>query len=200
MKGYVLLFLVCDFVFCVAFATIGLWEYRDNGVVLVLLGALLFSYWPLFVYVRDFHASNDREWFANNQHFAALYIAARVVTFALFFCVVVVETAHVDVAYTMIHFGVATDVCLLLMAVALLLLLPLCGAILAHHYKESARGGVVDVTIVYGDNPEHMRKKYDDLQMLRAGEQLSRVLLVPGQGLDVSKEVTKQFRHSTNFS
>lgn len=154
------LFCALDFAFLVLFCTSSILLYSDFVLLIVIVGGVLLSFYPLYAFLKEsqdetFHKA--KLWYLKHHGLIMYYFTSRLFLLFIYFTVVIIEKANIDVYYTLRHIDTTNIVLLCVMGAVI------CGLFLFSlyiHYHHSAvletiidRSTPVTASVYMNDRP-----------------------------------------------
>lgn len=123
-----LLFCLLDLAFLLTLLIDSLISYKDYSILLILIAGACFTYYPLWVFAKDFSSPSvfkDRYWYAKHSAYGYLYCISRFFLLFVYVIIAIDDTANLDIPFILKHFPdhtKAISIILLVLFVLLLLL------------------------------------------------------------------------------
>lgn len=155
-------FILFDVIFVVTFCVVGFLEYANNAAIIILIVGILISYYPLYIYVREYNSNEivrTKHWHLKYINTALFYFVSRVIVLLGFFVIALVHLTDIDIIHDIQFFSILTKVALIVMSVCLLCLFMLVWVVAPHHrhhIKDEITVANVTATVIYTGSPREV--------------------------------------------
>jgi hypothetical protein len=185
MKISLFLFCLLDIIFVGVFSVSCFADFKDVTLLIVIVAVVIFTYWPLWTFYQDMfkkQAYKDKKWMVRNQSFCVFYILSRILLLFIYGTVAIIETADIEVWYTIKHlplevkisFGLLCGILVVVIFIYLLFIAPTYEKILVPLLEE-----MHVMATVHHSNGLKQEVIYNDMSGLDM-KSAHRVMLVPG--------------------
>lgn len=155
-------FIFFDIVFIIFFCLGGLIEYEKDIIIVVFIIAALISYYPLYLYVKDYLASSilkEKTWHFKHTNTCFVYLMSRIFLFFAYLAIAIIDMSAVDVPHAIFHLPIFSMLVLFVLFGCIIMLIALAFRIVPYHHNyalNSINNVIVNVTITKSENPHYL--------------------------------------------
>lgn len=178
-------FIFFDATFMVFFCLGGLIEYEKDIFIIIFIIAALISYYPLYLYVKDYLSSTilkEKTWHFKHTNTCFIYLMGRIFLFFAYLAIAIIDMSAVDVPHAIFHLPVFSVIVLFILFGCVVMLIALAFRIVPYHHNyafNTINNLIMNVTITKAEDPNYLdRIRYNAMSSLML-HQASAVYLAP---------------------
>ena len=188
---------MCDVLFTAFFCVSALADFAFDWLLVLLVVAVLLSYWPLYQYVREYgdaRVVKDKQWHLEHEYTCLHYCLSRAFVLVSLVALAIIHVSNMNIVFTLIHLPLLTKTAIGGMGALVLVMGAVASHVLPHHRAVIvAASSTIEVhaTIYYGTGLPPQPLYYASLKALKLNEAQSVTLIPDHYADDHSQRVTK---------
>lgn len=166
-------FIFFDILFTIFFCLGGLIEYEKNVFIIVFIVIMLISYYPLYLYVKDYISTSilkEKTWHFKHINTCFVYCMFRIFLVFAYLSISIIEMSAIDVPHAILHLPIFSKIVLFVLLICILMLVILSLKIVPYHHNyalNNINNVVVNATITRSQDLGHLeRLRYNAIQPL----------------------------------